>query len=131
MVQQSVAAEIAFIVNSQSPVDQLSVNEIKDYYYKRKRQWPDKTAVRFIDRGADSEIRKVFLSSILKISNEDLDLFWIGQKLYSGDSAPLQQRSETLTLQLVSSLKGSISYVSVDTPIPKGVKVIKVENGAF
>ncbi len=129
---QSFAGGLVFIVNSQTQVSRLSSNEIKDYYYKRKRQWPDGTAVRFIDRAPGSEVRKNFLSNILDISSEDLDLFWIGQKLYTGDSAPLQQSSESLTLQLVSNLKGAISYVSDGTPIPpKGVKVIKVDNGSL
>jgi ABC-type phosphate transport system substrate-binding protein len=128
----SFASGLVFIVNSQAQVSKLSVNEIKDYYYKRKRQWPDGTAVRFIDRAAGSELRKKFLSSILDVSAEDLDLFWIGQKLYTGDSAPLQQSSEALTLQLVANLKGAISYVSDSTPIPaKGVKILKVEDGSL
>jgi ABC-type phosphate transport system substrate-binding protein len=124
---------LLFITNVQNNTGKLTVVELKDYYYKRKRQWPDGTAVRFIDRAPGSEIRKIFLSSVLGTSAEDLDLFWIGQKLYSGDNAPLQQSSDGLTMQLVSSLKGAISYVSDSIPITslKGVKVIRVENEEF
>jgi len=126
------AADIVFIVNDQTQVSTLSVADLKSYYYKQKRMWPDGTAVRFIDRGPGSEVRRTFVSKILNISNEDLELFWIGQKLYSGDSAPLQQPSQALTLQLVATLKGSISYVADGTPLPaKGVKTIKVENGGL
>jgi ABC-type phosphate transport system substrate-binding protein len=123
---------LVFIVNDQTDVSSLKLTEIKDIYFKRNRQWPNGTAIRFIDRGAHTDLRKIFVSTILKMSDEDLDQYWIGQKLYTGDSAPLQQPSETLTLQLVSSLKGSISYVSSDTVLPsKGVKAIKVDNGEF
>lgn len=129
-MSSSIAADIVFIMNENSPVSKLTVTELKDYYFKRRRQWPDGVSVRFIDRGSGSEIRKMFLSSILNTSSEDLDLFWIGQKLYSGDNAPLQQPSESLTLQLVSTLKGAISYVSDSTILPpKGIKVIRVEHG--
>lgn len=125
-------AEIKFIVNDKTAVSRLTASELRDYYYKRKRQWPDGTAVRFIDRGAGSDIRKSFLANYLKISSEDLDLYWIGQKLYTGDNAPLQQTSESLTFQLVSSLKGSISYVSSTATLPaKGIKVLTVDNAEF
>jgi ABC-type phosphate transport system substrate-binding protein len=124
---------LLFITNDQNTVTRLTIPELKDYYYKRKRLWPDGTAVRFIDRAPGSEIRKAFLSSVLSTSSEDLDLFWIGQKLYSGDNAPLQQPSDALTMQLVSALKGAISYVSDAIPLSnlKGVKVIRVENAEF
>ncbi len=121
--------EVVFIVNDQTPTASLRPEVIKDYYFKRVRQWPDGTAIRFIDRGAHTDLRKAFVSKILKMSDEDLDQYWIGQKLYTGDAAPLQQPSEALTLQLVSSLKGAISYVSNNTTLPtKGVKIIRVGN---
>lgn len=118
-----------FVTNEQTPVDSLTKNEVKDIYYKRKRKWSDGSLVRFIDRTLGTEIKKIFLKRYLQRTAEDIDLFWIGQKLYSGDNAPLQQSSETLTLQFVANLKGAISYISSDTPLPtKGVKVLKITN---
>ena len=126
------AQALTFVVHAENPVSRLTISELKDYYFKRKRTWPDGTTVRFIDRGANSDLRKELLSSYLNMSAGDVDQYWIGQKLYSGDSTPLQQPSELLTLQLVSSLKGSISYVSDSAPLPKkGVKVIRIDDGSF
>ncbi|MGZ5280283.1 MAG: hypothetical protein ACXWC9_10090, partial [Pseudobdellovibrionaceae bacterium] len=56
------AVDIVFIVNDQTPVSSLSTVDIKDYYYKRKKTWPDGTAVRFIDRAPGSDVRNVFIS---------------------------------------------------------------------
>jgi ABC-type phosphate transport system substrate-binding protein len=126
--REALAQEVAFIVNAENPITALSKDQIKDYYYKRKRTWPDGTAVRFIEAGSRSPVRKQFVTKYLGSTVNDADLHWIGQKLYSGDSAPLQQNSESMIIQFVANLKGAIGYVSSTTPITnKKVKVLQVE----
>lgn len=125
--------EVVFIVNESNPVTEISANDIRDYYFKRKRQWPTGESVRFIDRALTSGIHDIFVRRILRKSNSDVELFWIGQKLYTGDSAPLRETSDTSTIQFVSTFKGAIGYVSSATPIAeqnvKAVKVIGVKRG--
>lgn len=122
------ADEIVFIVHAQNPAETISAVEIRDYYFKRKRQWPDGTSVRFIDRSPDSEVRKIFLSAFLKKTSEDLELYWIGQKLYSGDSAPLKERTDAMTIQFVSAFKGAIGYISKSAPLSdKTVKTLQIK----
>jgi len=119
--------EIVFIVNGSNPVTEISANEIRDYYFKRKRQWPSGESVRFIDRSLTSNIHDQFVRKILRKSNSDVELFWIGQKLYTGDSAPLRETSDNSTIQFVSTFKGAIGYVSSSTAIgDQNVKAIKV-----
>src|ERR1700740_3122882 len=110
-IQTANAEDIVFVVNTQNPVSHLSISDIRNYYFKRKRQWPNDVSVRFIDRGAGSAIRDVFLKSYLKKTGSDVELFWIGQKLYTGDSAPLKESSDDMTLQFVAAFKGAIGYV--------------------
>lgn len=121
------ASNLVFIVNSENPVTEVSVNDITDYYFKRKRQWPSGESVRFIDRSPASRVRDLFLKFVLKKTNSDVELFWIGQKLYTGDSAPLRETSDNATVQFVSSFKGAIGYVSAASILDeKNVKVIKI-----
>lgn len=120
--------DIVMIVNKDNPVTSLSINEIKDYYFKRKRHWPDGSSVRFIDRSPGVAVREIFLKKILDKTSEDVDLFWIGQKLYTGDSAPLRETSDSMTIQFVSSFKGALGYISPTAVLPlNNVKIIKVE----
>lgn len=118
---------IIFIVNNGNPVTALSTAEIADYFLKRNKHWPDGTSVRFIDRNTGSPERKLLLSGVLRQSPADIDLFWIGQKLRMGDSAPLQVLSDQTVLEFVAAFRGGIGYVSAATPL-KGVdvKVVKV-----
>lgn len=89
------AAEIVFIVNVQNPTTQLSDEDVRNYYFKKKRHWPDETSVRFIDRSPGSPVRDSFLKNYLHKTGSDIELYWIGQKLYAGDSAPLKEVRRT------------------------------------
>jgi ABC-type phosphate transport system substrate-binding protein len=123
------ADDVVFIVNSQNPETKLTINELRDYYFKHRRTWPDGTSVRFIDSDDLSSTRKIFLSRYLEKSAKDINLYWIGQKLYSGDSPPLQEGSESMIVEFVGSLKGAIGYVSNPSVVTsKDVKIVKVEN---
>lgn len=122
-------SDIAFIVNAQNPVTEISLSELKNFYYKRKRTWSDGTSVRFIDRAGDLPCRKIFINSYLEKSIEDLELYWIGQKLYSGDSAPLKEASDHMTIQFVGLFKGAIGYVPASINITSDrVKVIRIRD---
>jgi ABC-type phosphate transport system substrate-binding protein len=88
---------LVFIVNADNPVTSVSKQEIKDLFYKRKGQWPNGATVRFIDK-TDSPERKLFLAKILEKTGEDVDTYWIAQKLSSGNSAPIQASSDRMVL---------------------------------
>lgn len=119
---------LMFIVNGQNPVTQLTAEELRNFYFKKKRRWPDDTSVRFIDRSPGSPLRDAFLRNYLRKTGSDVELYWIGQKLYTGDSAPLKEASDEMTMQFVSAFKGAIGYVSTGANLgTKNVKAIKVE----
>src|SRR5690606_9208861 len=99
--------DIVFIVNSANPATTVTFKEINDYFFKRDRDWPDGTSVRFVDQ-KNSPVRNLFLKTYLHKSAAEVDRFWIGQKLYSGDSAPMQSPSDSLTIQFVGAFNGAI-----------------------
>jgi len=118
---------IVFIVNSANPATSVSKLDLIDYYKKRRRVWPDGSAVRFIERNIGSAERRTFISGILKQSENDVDLFWLQQKLLTGDSAPIQVSSDDLVIEMVRSFQGAIGYISSDLkPIGTGVKTIEI-----
>lgn len=119
--------EIVFIVNTENPTEEISVADIRDYYYKIKKKWPNGESVRFIDRSAPG-VRETFLKKFLRKSNSDIELFWIGQKLYTGNSAPLRELSDRAAIQFVASFKGALGYISAEAAeTAKNVKILKPE----
>ena len=119
-------AGFVLIGNTANSATKISSDELADYYLKKKRQWGDGTAIRFIDHEDDSTIRKLFLEKVIKKTAREVDLFWIGQKLYSGDRAPMQVASDATVASLVSHFKGAIGYVSPTFVLPSSIKKIEI-----
>ncbi len=118
---------VVLIVNESNPISSLSAFQISEMYLKKNRTWPNGEAVRFFDRSDESIERKSFLSSILRRSSRELEQFWIGQKLYTGNSAPSQLSSDKMTFALVSRFPGAIGYILEDNFLEnKGIKKIEV-----
>lgn len=120
------AQNIVVITNIANPVNQVTKNQLQDYYFKRNRVWSHGEPVRFFDRSDNSTIRNIFLRDFIQKSSRQVDQFWIGQKFNTGDSAPTQVSSDHLSMNLVSRFAGGISYVQEGTPLSKNVKIINV-----
>jgi hypothetical protein len=71
-------------------------------------------------------VRKVFLRDVVKRSQREIETFWIGQKLYTGNSAPTQVSSDSMMASLISKFPGSIGYVSGSFTGAPGVKIIDI-----
>lgn len=118
---------IVFIVNNANPATSVGMLDLIDYYRKTRREWPDGTAVRFVDRNVGSAERQAFLREVLKQSESDVDLFWLAQKLRSGNSTPIQVSGDDLVIELVKAFQGAIGYVSSSKKLDgMGVKPIHV-----
>lgn len=120
------AEGIALIVNAQNPVETLSRTQVADYFLKRTKIWSDGVPLRFFDRADGSEERKKFLQDYVRKTARDVELYWIGQKLYSGHSAPTQVNSDSMIEIMVSKFPGAIGYVSDRYQLSRPVKKIPV-----
>lgn len=118
-------ADFTLIVNAQNPMNSVNRSQVTDFFMKRSRHWPDGVPAKFFDR-SDSEIRKEFLRTVVKKSSRDIELFWIGQKLYSGQSAPSQVSTDSMVEIMVSRFPGGIGYVSKDYETTRAVKKILI-----
>jgi ABC-type phosphate transport system substrate-binding protein len=118
--------KVVVIVNAENPVTELSVPEVRDFFLKRKTQWPDGKPVRFVDWEEGTAVRNAFLTEVVRKSARDLELFWIGEKLYHGNSAPIKVNSAEMVAAFVSRLAGAIGYVSADASLPSA-KVKRIE----
>ena len=122
----ALAEKIIIVTNVMNSTNQISRDQIQDYFFKRNRSWPDGKPVRFFDRQDNSHERAVFLKSHLHKSARQVDQFWIAQKFNTGDSAPIQVSTDTMTLNMVSRFPGGISYVKEGVSLPKNVKILEI-----
>jgi len=116
-------AKFVIIVHESNPLSSIHVDMLSDYFLKRNRSWPHGSHVRFFDRSDSSVIRKEFLRKIIHKTPREVDQYWIGQKLYTGNSAPTQIETDDMTLALVSRFPGAIGYVSEESL--SGTKSVK------
>ena len=108
----------------------LTAEQIAAYYLKKQTRFPDGTPVRFIDWKTDASAHVAFLNQVLGKSNREVELYWIGQKNFTGYSAPLGATSNEMIMRFVSKFKGALGYVTkfdeLDSPDAEEVKVIEV-----
>lgn len=110
-VTEARAENLIFVVNKENPITEITLEELSDYYFKRRLRWPSGTKVQFIDQKENSPRKELFLSLIGKTQRE-VDLIWISEKNLSGSSAPLRAPSDSMVVSMVASLAGGLSYVS-------------------
>lgn len=120
-------AEIEIIVHQKNPLNSLAVSELESYFMKKERKWPNGDAIRFFDQREDNESRKIFLSKFIKKTSREIELYWIGEKIYTGNIAPIQITSDSMMISMVSRFPGGIGYVNSTTPLPKMVKKIIIK----
>jgi len=123
----SFGEEISIIVNEKNPLSNISADRLAHYYFKENRQWPNGQPVRFFDQKDESEVRKMFLDTVLKKTSREVELFWIGQKLYTGNRAPLQLGSDSMVASMVARFPGAVGYVSSTFTSAPGVKKIELK----
>lgn len=120
--------DILIIVNANNPVERLSPFQISEMYLKKNRTWNNGESVRFFDRNDESSTRREFLNKFIKRSSRDIDQYWIGQKLYTGNSAPVQVTSDSMAISLVSRFPGAIGYISPENyQENKGIKKVEID----
>jgi ABC-type phosphate transport system substrate-binding protein len=121
------ANEVFVIVNEQNPVGEISVQQLQNFFLKKNREWSNGQAVRFFDRRDDSPERLIFLKDVIHKSTREVELYWIGQKLYSGNTAPIQVSTDSMMASMVSRFPGAIGYVSPGFQGAPGVKKLLIK----
>jgi len=121
------ASEVHIIVNDQNPASEITVQQLQNFFLKKNREWSNGQAVRFFDRRDDSPERSIFLKEVVHKSSREVELYWIGQKLYSGNTAPIQVSTDSMMASMVSRFPGAIGYVSPNFQGAPGVKKLVIK----
>ena len=120
-------ADIVVIVNEKNILKSIKIDELQDFYMKRIRKWQNGNPVRFFDHRDENENRKIFLEEFIQKTSREVELYWIGEKIYTGNVAPIKITSDSMMTSMVSRFSGGIGYVSSKYKIPKTVKIIEIK----
>ncbi len=117
---------VAIVVNPSTPVDDLSVAELRKIFLGERQFWSPSLRVVLLVRGPGAHERDVALHSIYQMSEAQFHQYWIAMIMRAEvTSGPKTVSSAEMTNQLIAGIPGSIGFVPADKVQP-GVKVLRI-----
>jgi hypothetical protein len=120
--------DIAVVVNSNNPVTNLSLNDLRKLLSGDKRVWPGGAVVKLIVRPPGGRERAVMLH-LLGISEGDYKQYWTA-KIFRGDAdaEPIVVPSFGMTREAIKLFPGAIALASAqEVKTGMDVKVLTVD----
>ena len=114
--------DIMVVVNKASKVSSLSVDELREYFLKTRKTWPDGSKVVPVN-AKQPELRNLFRQKVLSMSAADEQRYWQNQMIRGGQDTPPEFDN---TLKATFRLASAISYVFRKDLISNVVKVVAV-----
>ena len=120
-------AGIAVIVNTDNPVDQLSLADLQRIVLGERRSWNARIPVTLMMRNQESQERILLLQKVCHMTAAEYHQYWTG-KIFRGDvtSEPVALPSMGTALNFVSSIRGGISFVDAASVRP-GIRVMRID----
>ena len=116
--------QVAVIANKSVPVDEVTSQQLLDFYTGDVKLWENKDPVIVTDLKPEGEVKALFYEFLGK-SHSRMKSIWL-KKMLSGEGDPPEAlKSESEVLQKVSSTPGAIGFVS-EANISDDVKVLTV-----
>jgi hypothetical protein len=121
------AGDIAIVVGPDTPVDNLSLSEVRKVLLGDRQYWTPNHRVTLLIRAPVAHERDVVLRSIYQMTEVQFRQYWIS-KVFRAEAAtgPKIVFSNSMADDLVLALPGSVAFVDA-TQVPKGLRVIKID----
>ena len=125
--QTTRGADIAVVVNSDTPVADLSLSEVRKVFLGERQYWSSKLPVVLLIRAPAARERDVVLRVIYQMSEAQFKQYWVA-KIFRAEAAapPRIVYSNDMQYELLTALPGSIAFVDSRNMRP-GVKVLRVD----
>lgn len=116
--------ELVVIVHKASPLQTMSVNEVRAYYMKKQGAWSDGSKVRPVQQSGD--VRDGFVKRTLGMSTTEFERYWLELKYSAAESPPKQVDSDDDVIRFVGAMKGAIGFVDAESLDPGALGKVKV-----
>ena len=120
------AADVAVVVPPDTPVDNLSLDEVRKIFLGDRQYWSSKLRITLLIRAPAAQEREVVLKTIYQMTEAQFRQYWIS-KVFRAEapSGPKIFYSNQMATELVANIPGSIAFVDA-SQIPKGPKVLRI-----
>src|SRR5271170_7384142 len=127
LLPAATGADIAVVVREDSPVDSLSLSDIRKLLLGDRQFWNGSLRVTLLIREPGTHERDVVLRNIYRMNEAEFRRYWI-EKIFRAEAqaGPKIAYSNDMATQLVAAIPGSIAFVDASR-IPKNLKELKID----
>ena len=124
--QSSKSSDIAVVTNSATPINELSMAEVRKVFLGDKQYWNSSMPVILLVRAPVARERAIVLKNIYQMTESQFKQYWVA-KIFRSEAvtAPKIVYSADMSNQLLSVIPGSIAFMQAKDVGP-GLKVLKV-----
>src|SRR5213594_3084306 len=131
LVAQNLSGEgrdIAVVVRPDTPVDGLTLAQIRKLWLGEQQFWNSKLRVTLLLRAPAAVEREVVLKVIYQMNEAEFRQYWIS-KLFRAEAAsgPKIVYSNSMATELINALPGSVAFMDA-AQVPKGLKMLKIDD---
>lgn len=125
--QTARSADIAVVVNPDTPISDLSLSDVRKVFLGERQYWSSKLPVALLIRAPVARERDVVLRVIYQMTEAQFKQYWIA-KIFRAEAAspPKIVYSNEMQYDLVTAIPGAIAFVDASNVRP-GVKVVRVD----
>lgn len=114
------------VVNASNTTTSITKEQLSRCFLKQTNTWINGATVTPVDLSATSPVRIEFSTAIHERDVNAVKSFWQRQ-IFSGRGVPPPEKStDEEVLAFVRANPGAVGYVSSDTPVGAGVKVLEI-----
>ena len=120
------AQDFKVVVNDTNTLTSVSAKQLSRIFLKRTAKWPTGVPAVPIDQAASTDVRGEFSSAVHGRNLSAIKAYWQRMIFSVHAVPPIAMASDNEILAAVRADPGAVGYVTVDTSIVDGVKVIEV-----
>jgi hypothetical protein len=127
LLTAGLADDIAVVVRADTPVDDMSLGDIRKLLLGDRQFWNGTLRVTLLIREPGARERDVVLKNIYRMNEAEFRRYWI-EKIFRAEAqtGPKIAYSNDMATQLVAAIPGSIAFVDASR-IPKNLKELKID----
>src|ERR1700694_1860344 len=125
--QTTRGGDIAVVVNSDTPVNDLSLSEVRKVLLGERQYWNSKLPVTLLIRAPQARERDVVLRVIYQMTEAQFKQYWVA-KIFRAEAAspPKIVYSNDMQYEFVSGIPGAIAFMDARHVRP-GLKILRVD----
>lgn len=125
--QSGKATDVAVVVHPDTPIDNLTLAEVRQVFKGERQYWNKQIPVVLIVRAPVAREREVVLRTIFQMNDAQFKQYWVA-KIFRAEttSAPKIVYSNAVANQLVAAVPGAIAFIDAREVKP-GVKVVSID----